>query len=65
MFDSILNMPLELLTIFAKGTILMFNWVLDIPLTCLKKYKNCEETCKGVIFRNIAAKTKKEFLIHF
>ena len=25
MFDSVLNLPLELLTIFAKGSILMFE----------------------------------------
>ena len=50
MFNSVLNKPLELLTIFAKGSILMFDWVLDTPLTCSKK---------GVIFRNDTAKTNK------
>ena len=40
MFDSLLNIPLELLTIFAKDSILMFHWVLDTPLICLKKDKN-------------------------
>ena len=34
----------------------MFDWVLDTSLTCLKKDKNCQKTCKGVIFRNAAAK---------
>ena len=43
MFDSFLNMPLELLTIFAKDFILMFHWVLDTPLICLKKDKNCKK----------------------
>ena len=28
---------------FRKGSTLMFDWVLDTPLTCLKKDKNCEE----------------------
>ena len=46
MFDCALNTPLELLTIFAKGSILMFDWVLDTPLACLKKDKNCEKPIK-------------------
>ena len=28
---------------FRKGSILMFEWVLDMPLTCLKKDKNCKK----------------------
>ena len=51
MFDSVLNKPLELLPIFAKDSILMFNWVLDMLLTYLKNNKN-QKTCKVVIFRN-------------
>ena len=54
--DSALNTPLELLTIFAKGSILMFDWVLDTPLTCLKKDKNCEKPVKE-LFLNAAAKS--------
>ena len=46
MFNSVLNKPLELLTIFAKGSILMFDWVLDTPLTCSKKDKNCKKLVK-------------------
>ena len=38
-----LNTPLERLAIFAIGSILMFDWVLDTPLTCLKKDKNCKK----------------------
>ena len=53
MFDSVLNKPLELLPIFAKDSILMFNWVLDMLLTYLKNNKN-EKTCKVVILRNVA-----------
>ena len=49
MFYFVLNTPLEPLTIFAIGSILMFDWVLDTPLTCLKKDKNYE---KPVNFRN-------------
>ena len=56
MFDSVLNKPLELLTIFAKGSILMFDWVLDMALTCLKKDKNCEKPVKE-LFLNAAAKS--------
>ena len=59
MSDSVLNTPLELLTIFAKCPVLMFDWALDTPLTCLKKDKKCEKNCKGVIFTNAAAETKK------
>ena len=61
MFHFVLNTPLEPLTIYAIGSILMFDWVLDTPLTCLKKDKNCEKTCKGVIFRITAAKTRNNF----
>ena len=45
-FDSVLNTPLELLTIFAIGSILMFDWVLDTLLTCLKTktLKNLERS---------------------
>ena len=43
MFHLVLNTPLELLIIFAIGSILMFDWVLDTPLACLKKDKNCEK----------------------
>ena len=57
MFHFVLNTPLEPLTIFAIGSILMFNWVVDTPLTCLKKHKNCE----GLIFRNAAVKTRNNF----
>ena len=28
---------------FREGSILMFEWVLDTPLTCLKKDKNCKK----------------------
>ena len=61
MFHFVLNTPLGPLTIYAIGSILMFDWVLDTPLTCLKKDKNCEKTCKGVIFRITAAKTRNNF----
>ena len=46
MFHFVLNMPLETLNIFAMGSILMFDWVSDTPLTCLKKDKNCEKPVK-------------------
>ena len=42
MFDSLLNTPLKLLASYFRkiGCILMFDWVLDTPLRCLKKDKN-------------------------
>ena len=43
MIDSILNTPLELLAIFAKSSILIFDWILDTPLICLKNDKNCKK----------------------
>ena len=43
MYHFVWNMPLEPLTIFTIGSILMFDWVLDTPLTCLKKDKNREK----------------------
>ena len=46
MFHFVLNMPLEPLTVFTIGFILMFDWVPDKPLTCLKKDKNCEKPVK-------------------
>ena len=63
-FHFVLNTPPEPLMIFAIDSILMFDWVQDTPLTCLKKDKNWK-TCNGVIFRNAAAKTKKYFLRNF
>ena len=59
MFDSVLNTSLELFTIFAKGPTLMFDWDLDTPLDKFKERQKLQKTCKGVIFRNAAAKTKK------
>ena len=53
MFNSVLNKPLELLTIFAKGSILMFDWVLDTSLTCLKKDKNCEKPVKELFLETL------------
>ena len=46
MFQIALNTTLELLTIFAISSILMFDWVQDTPLTCLKKDKNREKPAK-------------------
>ena len=65
MFYFVLNMPLETLTIFAIGSILMFDWVSDTPLTYLEEEKNCEKPVKEFFHRNAAAKTKKQFLRNF
>ena len=58
MFVSVLNTPLELLTIFTNGSILMFDWVADTP-DMFKERQKLQTTCKGVTFRNVAANTKK------
>ena len=51
-----LNIPLEPLTIFAIGSILMFDWVLDTPLTCLKKDKNCKKPVKELFLETLHLK---------
>ena len=53
MFNSVVNTSLELLTIFAIGSILMFHWVLDAPLTCLKKDKNSEKPVKELFLETL------------
>ena len=53
MFHFILNTPLEPLTIFAIGSILMFDGVLDTPLTCLKKDRNCKKPVKELFLETL------------
>ena len=43
MLNPVLNTPLVLYTAFANGSILMFDCVLDMHLTCLKPVKR--KTC--------------------
>ena len=62
MFDFVLNMALELLTIFAKGSILDVWLGSRCTSDMFKERQKLPKTCKGVIFRNVAAKTKKHFL---
>ena len=61
MFDSVLNRPLELLTVFAIGFILMFDWVLDMPLTCLKKDKNSEKPVKDLFLEMLQLGLRNNF----
>ena len=61
MFDSVLNTPLELLTIFAIGSILMFDWVLDRPLACLKKDKNSEKPVKELFLETLQVRLRNNF----
>ena len=56
--SSILDLPL--CSEYASGTInyfhnrlLMFDWVLDTPLACLKKDRNCEKPVKKLFFEMI------------
>ena len=53
MFHFVVNTPQEPLTIFAISSILMFDWVLDTPLTCLKKDKNCEKPVKELFLETL------------
>ena len=61
MFDSLLNKPLELLTIIAIGTILMFDWVLDMSLTCLKKDKNFKKPIKPLFLKTLQLRIRNNF----
>ena len=61
MFHFVLNTPLEPLTIFAVGSILMFDWVLDTPLTCLKKDKNCEKPVKELFLETLQQRLRNNF----
>ena len=65
MFHFTLNKLLAPITIFAIGSILMFDWVLDTPLTCLKKDKNCEKPVKELFLETFQLRPKiisKKFL---
>ena len=53
MFHFVLNTPLEPLTILAKGSILMFDWVLNASLTCLKKEKKKEKPVKELVLETL------------
>ena len=53
MFHFVLNTPLKPLTIFAIGSILMLDWVLDKSLACLKKEKNCEKSEKELFLETL------------
>ena len=61
MFESVLNTPLELLTTFAIGSILMFDWVLDTPLTCLRKDKNSEKPIKELFLETLQLRLRNNF----
>ena len=60
-FHFVLNMPLEPLTIFAIGSILMLEWVLDTSLTCLKKDKNCEKAVKQLFLETLQQRLRNNF----
>ena len=61
MFDSVLNMPLQLVTIFAKGSILIFDWVVDTLLTCSKKDKNCEKPVNESFLETLQLRLRNNF----
>ena len=61
MFYFVLNMPLETLTIFTIGSILMFDWVSDTPLTYLKKEKNCEKPVKEFFLEMLQQRLRNNF----
>ena len=60
MFHFVLNTPPEPLIIFAIDSIVMFDWFQDTP-DMFKERQNLQKTCKGVIFKNAAAKTRNNF----
>ena len=59
MFYFVLNTPLEPLNIFAIGSILMFDWVLDTPLTRLKKDKPVKELFLETLQQGLEIISKK------
>ena len=61
MFESVLNTPLKLLTTFAIGSILIFDWVLDTPLTCLRKDKNSEKPTKELFLETLQLRLRNNF----
>ena len=61
MFHFVPNTPLDPLTIFAIRSILMFEWVLDTPLTCLKKDKNSEKPVKELFLKTLQQRLRNNF----
>ena len=41
----------------------MFGWVLDIPLTCLKKDENCKKPVKELFLETLLQRLKRK--IHY
>ena len=39
----------------------MFDWVLDTPLTCLKKDKNCEKPVKELFLETLQERLRNDF----
>ena len=54
-------MPMEPLTIFAIGSILMLDWVLDTSLACLKKDKNSEKPVKELFLETLQQRLRNNF----
>ena len=61
MFQFFLNTPLKPLTIFAIGSILMLDWVLDTSLACLKKDKNSEKPVKELFLETLQQRLRNNF----
>ena len=61
MFHFVLNSPLEPLPIFATGSILMLDWVLDTSLTCSKKDKNWEKPVKELFLETLQQRLRNNF----
>ena len=61
MFHFVLNMPLEPLTIFAIGYILMFDWVLDYTCDMFKERQNCEKPVKELFLETLQQRLRKNF----
>ena len=52
---------LEPLNIFTIGSILMFDCVLDTPLTFLKKNQKCEEPVKELLSEMLQQRLRNSF----
>ena len=62
MFHFVLNMPLDTLTIFTIGSILMLDCIVDTPLTRLKKDKNCRKPAKKLFLETLQQRLRNNFL---
>ena len=61
MLYFVLNRSLDPLTICAIGSILMFDCILDTPLACLKKDRNCKKPVKELFLETLQQRLRNNF----